>query len=115
LAPFFISLVVLFLLAIWKQAASLAPAYEEEERASVDPGKDAFTGFTNLLRRNISADHILPACMEEWRRSFTHGRQSLLALLPHIQEIIAEDRAKPKRNRDPVQAYREISGLERRR
>jgi hypothetical protein len=115
LAPFFISLVVLFLLAIWKQAASLVPVYEEEERGSVDPGKDAFTGFTNLLRRNISADHILPACMEEWKRSFTHGRQSLSALLPRIQEIIAEDRAKPKRNRNPVQAYREISGLGMRR
>ena len=115
LAPFFISLIVLFLLALWKQAASLVPVYEEEEKASVDPGKDALTGFTNLLRRNISPDHILSACLEEWKRSFTHGRQNLSALLPRIQEIIAADRALPKKNRDPVQAYREISGLGMRR
>jgi hypothetical protein len=115
LVPFFISLIVLFLLAIWKQAASLIPVYEEEEKASVDPGKDAFTGFTNLLRRNIPPDHILSACLEEWKRSFTHGRQNLTALLPRIQQIIAADRALPKRNRDPAQAYREISGLGRRR
>jgi hypothetical protein len=115
LAPFFISLIVLFLLVIWKQAASLVSVYEEEEKASVDPGKDAFTGFTSLLRRNISPDHILSACLEEWKRSFTHGRQNRSALLPRIQEIMAADRALPKRNRDPVQAYREISGLGKRR
>jgi hypothetical protein len=115
LAPFFISLIVLYLLAIWEQAASLVPVYEEEEKASVDPGKDALTGFTNLLRRNTSPDHILSACLEEWKRSFTHGRQNLTALLPRIQEIIAADRALPKRNRDPVKAYQEISGLERQR
>jgi hypothetical protein len=111
LAPFFISLIVLFLLAVWKQAARLVPVYEEEEKASGDPGKDAFTGFTNLLRRNISPDSILSACLEEWKRSFTHGRQNRSALLPRIQEVIAADRALPKRNRDPAQAYREISGL----
>jgi len=115
LAPFFISLVVLFLLVLWKQAVSFGPVYEEEEKASVDPAKDAFTGFTNLLRRNISPGHILPACLEEWKRSFTHGRQSQSALLPRIQEIIAADRALPKRDRNPVQAYREISGLGLRR
>ena len=115
LAPFFISLIVLALLAIWKQAARLVPVYEEEEGPSVDPGKDAFAGFTNLLRRNISLDHILSACLEEWKRSFTHGRQNLSALLPRIQEIITEDRAKPKKNRNPVQAYRKISALGKRR
>ncbi len=115
LAPFFISLIVLALLAIWKQAARLVPVDEEEERASADPGKDAVTGFTNLLRRNIPPDRILYACLEEWKRSFTHGRQSLSALLPRIQEIIGEDHAKPKKNRNAVQVYREISGLAKRR
>ena len=115
LAPFFISLIVLALLAIWKQTARFVPVDEEEERASVDTGKDAATGFTNLLRRNISHDRILYACLEEWKQSFTHGRQDLSALLPLIQEIIAKDRTKPKKNRNAVQAYREISGLGRRR
>jgi hypothetical protein len=115
LAPFFISLIVLFLLAVWKQAAGLVPAFEEEERASINSGKDVFTGFTNLLRRNISPDQILPVCLEEWKRSFTHGRQDRSALLPRIQEVIAADRALPKRNRDPAQAYRKITGLGKRR
>jgi hypothetical protein len=114
LAPFFISLIVLALLAIWKQAARLVPVYEEEE-ATVDAGKDAFTGFTKLLRRNIPPDHILSACLEEWKRSFTHGKQDFSSLLPRIQEIIAADRAQPKKDRNPVQAYRKISALGMRR
>jgi hypothetical protein len=115
LAPFFISLIVLALLAIWKQSVRFVPAYEEDEQAIVDPGKDSSTGLTNLLHRNISLNDILPACLEEWKRSFTHGKQDLSALLPRIQEIIAEDRARPRKNRNPVQAYRKISGLRARR
>jgi hypothetical protein len=114
LAPFFISLIVLALLAIWKQAARLVPAYEEEEKAPVDEGKDAFTGFTNLLRRNIPPHHILSTCLEEWKRSFTHGKQDLSSRLPQIQEIIAADRTQPKKNRNPVGAYRKISALGKR-
>jgi hypothetical protein len=106
---------VLALLAIWKQAARLVPVYEEEKGISIDPGKDAFAGFTNLLRRNISPDYLLFACLEEWKHSFTHGRQNLSALLPRIQEIITQDRAKPKKNRNPVEVYRKISALGMRR
>jgi hypothetical protein len=115
LAPFFISLIILALLVIWKRTARLVPVYEEEDKATVDAGKDAFTGFTNLLRRNIPPDQILSACLEEWKRSFTHGKQDLSSLLPRIQEIIAADRAQPKKNRNPVQAYRKISALGMRR
>lgn len=115
LAPFLISLLVLAILAIWKQSARFVPAYEEDEQALVDPGKDSSTGLTNLLRRNISPHDILPACLEEWKRSFTHGKQNLSALLPRIQEIIAEHRAQPRKNRNSVQAYRKISGLRTRR
>jgi hypothetical protein len=115
LAPFFISLIVLALLAIWKQAARLVPVYEEEEKATVDAGKDAFTGFTNLLRRNLPPDDLLSACLEEWKRSFTHGKQDLSSRLPQIQKIIAADRAQPKKNRNPVGAYRKISALGMRR
>jgi hypothetical protein len=111
LAPFLISLLGLALLAVWKESARFIPAYEEDKQAVVDPGKDVSTGLTNLLHRNISPNDILSACLEEWKRSFTHGKQNLSALLPRIQEIIAEDRAQPRKNRNSVQAYRKISAL----
>jgi hypothetical protein len=105
----------LALLAIWKQSARFVPACEEDEQPVVDAGKDAFTGLTNLLRRNIPTDGILNACLEEWKRSFTHGRQNRSGLLPRIQEIIGAERAQSKKNRNPVRAYRQISALDTRR
>jgi len=113
LAPFFVSLMVLALLALWKQSARFVPAVEEDEQAAVEAGKDVSTGFTNLLRRNISPDRILAACLEEWKRSFTHGKQDRSSLLPRIQEIMARERARPRKLRNPVQAYRTISALGR--
>jgi len=113
-APFLISLLGLAILAIWKYSAKFIPADEEGEQAVVDPGKDASAGLTNLLRRNISSKDILPACLEEWKRSFTHGNQNFSALLPRIQKLIAEDRGQSRRNRHPLQAYRQISTLQRR-
>ncbi len=115
LAPFFISLIVLALLAIWKGSARFVPGYEDEAEPAVDAGKDASTGFTNLLRRNLPPEDVLSACLEEWKRSFTHGRQNLSNLLPDIQRIIARDRARPRKHRDPVEAYRRISALVTRR
>ena len=115
LAPFFISLMVLALLAIWKQSARFVSGYEDDAEPAVDAGKDASTGFTNLLRRNIPPGDILSACLEEWKRSFTHGGQNLSGLLPHIQRMIARDRAQPKKSRNPVEAYRKISLLVKRR
>ena len=115
LGPFFVSLMVLALLAIWKQSARFVPPYEEDEEAGIDAGKDAFTGLTNLLRRNIPSDYVLTACLEEWKRSFTHGKQNRSALLPHMQKIIHGDRARPRKDRNPVEAYRKISALGRRR
>jgi hypothetical protein len=115
LAPFLISLLVLAILAVWKQSARLVPADEGDEKTVVAPGKDSSTGLTNLLHRNLSPNDLLPACLEEWKRSFTHGKQDFSGLLPRIQEIIAEDRARSRKNRNPVQAYRKISALQTRR
>jgi hypothetical protein len=111
LVPFFVSLIVLALLAIWRQSTSLIPPQEEKERTAVDADKDSLMGFTNLLRRNVSPHEILDACLSEWKRSFTHGAQDLSALLPRMEKIIAEDNALPKRKRDPLKTYRALSML----
>lgn len=111
LAPFFLALIVLALLAIWKQSFSLVPAHDEAQAMMVNPGKDYVTGLTNLLRRNIPSGNILKACLEEWKRSFTHGKQNFSDQLPRIQKIIAAEQAQPKKNRSAIRAYRKISAL----
>jgi hypothetical protein len=111
LVPFFAALIVLALLFIWRQSTSLVPPQEEGKKVAVDADKDSLTGFTNLLRRNISPHEVLTACLGEWKRSFTHGAQNFSALLPRMEEIIDENNALPKRKRDPVKAYRALSKL----
>ena len=111
LVPFFLALIVLALLAIWKQSFSLVPTHDEAQAMMVNPGKDYVTGLTNLLRRNIQSGNILKACLEEWKRSFTHGKQNFSDQLPRIQKIIAAEQAQPKKNRSAIRAYRKISTL----
>jgi hypothetical protein len=115
LPPFFASLIVLGLLVIWRQAAIFVPAHEENERGVADAGMDYAAGFTHLLRRNIRHEEILTVCMEEWKRSFTHGKKNLSMLLPGMQEIVDADLRQPKKNRNPVRVYREISLLRTRK
>jgi hypothetical protein len=111
LAPFFLALIVLALLAIWRQSVSLVPAHDQAQAMIINPGKDYITGLTNLLRRNISSGNILKACLEEWKRSFTHGKQNFSDQLPRIQNIITAEQAQSKKNRSAIQAYRKISAL----
>ena len=97
LVPFFVSLIVLAILFIWRQSTGLVPPQKEDERIVVDADKDSLAGFTNLLRRNITPHEVLGACLAEWKRSFTHGAQDLSAMLPRMEEIIAQDRAQPEK------------------
>src|ERR1041385_90130 len=52
-------LVLLAGLFIWKNAFSLVPAHASEQRREYIAGKDAATGFVNLLRRSIHPRDLL--------------------------------------------------------
>jgi hypothetical protein len=63
-------LLVLIGLFVWKSAASFLP----RDRANggggeVIAGRDAYSGFTNLLRRGLRPRELLRVCLAEWRRS----------------------------------------------
>lgn len=111
LTPFFVSLIVLVMLAIWRQSAPFVPPAHQDERPAADPGRTYGAGMTNLLRRNIPPGDVLIACLDEWERSFTRGVDNLASLTPGIREIVFADRARPKRMRNPAEAYRRISAL----
>jgi hypothetical protein len=71
-------LLVLLALFVWKSAASFLP----RDRASADAGsviagRDAYSGFTNLLRRGVRPRDLLPVCLAEWRRSSPQLAQRL--------------------------------------
>lgn len=109
LAPFFGALALLALLYIWRNAAAFLPPPAATTREDIDWGKDFSSGLTNLLRRNIPAEQVLETCLEEWQRDFTHGPHNQSALLPRMREILAA--ARLRKERDPIQAYRDISAI----
>lgn len=99
-------LVLLALVFVWKNMVRFIPAYvASNAEDNVVVGKESGEGFINLLRRSIRPSAIFSTCFAEWRKTFT-GRARDLA---HVQEILAQEEARPPRERDPVETYRAIS------
>ncbi len=113
----FILLAALF---IWKNATSLVPPATEEKLANFVAGKDAASGFVNLLRRNIAPRDLLAACYAEWKKTGATGKYSK-ARLQQVEEVFkAENQAggnltpgKPATGKggDPVGTYLKISEI----
>ncbi|MFN2621775.1 MAG: DUF4350 domain-containing protein [Chthoniobacterales bacterium] len=79
-------LLLLLALFVWKSAASFLPRDRAgEDGESVIAGRDAYSGFTNLLRRGVRPRDLLPVCLAEWRRSSPQ-------LAPRLEEKLAQFR-----------------------
>ncbi|MGB8170899.1 MAG: DUF4350 domain-containing protein [Chthoniobacteraceae bacterium] len=99
-------LVLIAALFVWKNSVRFIPAYPESSAdGQVITGRDASQGFNNLLHRAIAPGDLLGACVEEWRRSFSRKDASVA----HVEEVLAREKTRPAKQRDPVAAYREIS------
>lgn len=103
------ALVLLAGLFIWRNSVSLVPPPPEESRQEFVPGKDAAGGFVNLLRRNIPPAKILDVCFTEWTKSLTRGGPHTISSVDRASAIMEAEVARHARQRDPVQAYQEIS------
>jgi hypothetical protein len=102
-------LLVLALLFIWKNAASLVPPHAVAKPSPYVTGKDAAGGFVNLLRRHVAGPAVLDLCVEEWKKS--RVRPVPPAKLEQIQAVLAAEKARPARQRDFVAAYNQISTI----
>jgi len=111
LTPFFISLIVLIALALWRTSIPFVPARSGRDPDEVSLGRDHLTGLANLLRRNIPPNDVVAACVDEWENSFSHGGRNVSTLITRMSEIVQGDLSRPRRMRSPVDAYRRISRL----
>ena len=64
-----VGLLLLAVLYIWKNSTSLVPPYADQKRDDTVAGKDAASGFVNLLRRNIPRSEVLGVCFAQWHKS----------------------------------------------
>lgn len=98
-------LVLLAVLFIWKNSVRFIPAYESSlAESDVVVGKESREGFINLLRRSIRPAAIFETCVVEWRKSSTHRPHDLAC----VEEIAAQELARPARERNPIAAYRAV-------
>ena len=103
-------LLVIALLYVWMSSTSLLPAYKtgsDLERKAIE-GKDSASGLSNLLRRNVPAQHIFPLCFLEWKKSALSQKQLQGKKLKKVEEFI---KLHPDQAKNPVESYNTISEM----
>jgi hypothetical protein len=101
-------LMLLAALFIWKNSVSFVPLESEAVELPYVAGRDAATGFVNLLRRNIPPRDILKVCFTEWTRSLQQTCIHSLSRVDAAQTIFEAESARPMLERNSVRAYRDI-------
>lgn len=96
-------------LFIWKNSTSLVPPHADEQREDFVAGKDAASGFINLLRRNISARDVFGVCFAEWKKSAAPSGTFSSARLRQAEAIFQLENSLPAGQRDPIATYKKIS------
>ncbi|HMP81950.1 MAG TPA: DUF4350 domain-containing protein [Verrucomicrobiota bacterium] len=101
-------LLLLAVLFIWKNSTSLLPPHADERQRGVLAGKDAAGGFVNLLRRNISDGDVLNTCFAEWKKACPQPGANAAARMEQARSILEIENNRPRRERNPIEAYRKI-------
>ena len=96
-------------LFIWKNSTSLVPAHAEAQREDFVAGKDAASGFVNLLRRSLAPRDVLAAGFAEWKKSAAPSGKFSRARLQQAEAIFLAENALPAKERNPVATYQKIS------
>jgi hypothetical protein len=107
---FVAALIVLAGLFIWKNSVSLIPL-SAGMKSDYIVGKDAAAGFINLLRRGIHAQDLLALCFKEWKTALGTNARISARRIEQAQKIVESENARPAKERNPVQAYRDISQI----
>lgn len=86
-----VGLMFLFGLFIWKNAVSFLPHYGVSQQKKMVVGRDAFSGFVNLLYHHLPARRALALCVDEWEKSFAHKRPHAAEQLRRARALLEED------------------------
>ena len=102
---FFILLMFLAILFIWRSAVPFVSPLREPQGA-LESGKESVAGLTNLLRRNIPAKELLAVCLSEWKKS---ARNISEEKQKAMEQAISRETAKPGRQQNLPATYNAVS------
>lgn len=103
------ALLLLAALFIWQNATSFPPPLPVRDEQEPLTGKQASSGFTNLLRRNLRRGDLLRTCFDEWTKSLGIGKTCSIDRVDAAQAIVEAEAKRARTSQDPVRAYNEIS------
>jgi hypothetical protein len=106
---FVAGLILLAGLFIWKNSLSLAPRFAEQKQEEFVAGKEAASGFVNLLRRNIPPVNLLETSFAEWKKSAAQSGKYSKARLQQAEAIFQIEKSLPPKDRNALAAYQQIS------
>jgi hypothetical protein len=108
------ALLLLAGLFVWKNTSSLVPRLSDGPNRTTPElvgGRDAGSGFVNLLRRSIPSQEVIFTCFEQWRTSQLNTRSVPRARIEQMESVVAREKALPGRERNPVAAYCQLSQI----
>jgi hypothetical protein len=106
---FFLAIILLFILFIWKNAVHFVPPADNaspDQNDDPNSGRDYAQGLINLLRRNISVKTLLRVSLEEWKKSF--GTQPAFKTQEKKTTINQVEDTLSKNQSDPIKGYNAI-------
>jgi hypothetical protein len=106
---FFLVLLILAGLFIWKNAVPFVPPDEASHLSDKGTtlGKDHNAGLVKLLQRNITTNDIMAVCVKEWEKSVAQGKGFLQTKKNRIRQIMRTQET----HKHPVNAYRTIQKI----
>ena len=105
------SLALLTGLFVWKNSTSLVPARTADSTDAFIAGRDATSGFVNLLRRNIPAREVLATCYMEWKKTAAQSGSYSAVRLQQAEAVFNAENSRTAKERNPVETYRTIAGI----
>ena len=111
------SLLVVAGLFVWKNSISLVPPHAETQAAAgpVITGRDSASGFVNLVRRGVAPAEIINVCFAEWKKSGARSSAISPAQRRDLEQLIQQQAGLEPHQRKPVENYRIISQILKRR
>jgi hypothetical protein len=111
---FFLAVVLLFTLYVWKNAKPFIPYstdIRQETAYDYASEKDYTQGLISLLRRNVPARQLLTTCLTEWKKSGPDIKRLTSDQLKRIEAQVASIDSGARKRIDPVKTYRTISAI----
>jgi hypothetical protein len=110
----FLAILVFGILFIWHNAFSLVPARPDQGNRKDDEiaeGRDYLSGFTGMLKRNVSPAALLSICVEEWEKNIRHGRRRQDGKAEKIKSLICGQQGHHFKEQKIIATYNEISKI----